>query len=111
MVIFDDRWDMRLASAVPHLFDRTWRDSPLFAVLGVEVDVCRWDRLKHSATRRTNVWFCFSRIPEQATTLTRWQNHDTTLENDACLVAYFFVDRLRTKRQPNAADHQTVVVG
>jgi hypothetical protein len=68
MVIFDDRWDMRLASAVSHLCDRTWSDSPPFAVLGVEVDVdldvCRWDRLKHSA-RRTNVWFCLSCIPEQ----------------------------------------------
>jgi hypothetical protein len=65
MVIFDDRWDMRLASAVSHLFDCTWSDSSPFAVLGVEVDVCQWDRLKHSATRRTNVRFFFFLAEQQ----------------------------------------------
>jgi hypothetical protein len=63
MVIFDDRWDMRLASAVPHLFDRTWSDSPLFAVLGVVevdvVDVCQWDRLKQHSARRTKCLVLF----------------------------------------------------
>ena len=91
MVIFDDRWDMRLASAVSHLFDRTWSDSPPFAV-GVEVDVCRWDRLKQSA-RRTNVWFCVSCIPEQQPSLV---GKTMTQPLRMTLVGWpIFVDRLR----------------